>query len=253
MLAISVPATSAIAVKIILNVVSTPETIFSSINAARPRNPTLPGTSSIMPGTCVMVAGRSSNRAYQLLATPTVNAPRNTPISGPKNLTPRRLPPTANAPAITIHTASLKWARSKMVNAIGIVTTAIASVHAGKGAARAMTGSPSSRLATAPPTATPKPMLKKMTNAPLNRDVPADRFRVESSISAMVNVNPGISTISPASVAFETAYGPMTKVSDPANADAAPAATNSKTLPNDWYLSASSDRRPMIKPIKAEA
>src|SRR5262249_51179876 len=97
-LAIKVPATSATAVKTILNVVSTPETIFSSINAARPRKPTLPGTSSIMPGTSVMIAGRSSNRAYQLLATPTVNAPRNTPISGPKNLTPRRLPPTANAP-----------------------------------------------------------------------------------------------------------------------------------------------------------
>ena len=92
-----------------------------------------------------------------------------------------------------------------MVKAIGIVTSASASVHAGKGAARATAGSPSSKLAIAPPTATPKAMLKKITNAPLNRDVPDDRFRVESSISAMVNVNPGMSTINPASVAFDTA------------------------------------------------
>src|SRR5215470_879022 len=207
MLAINVPATSATAVKIILNEVSTPETIFSSINAARPRKPTLPGTSSIMPGTSVMIAGRSANRAYQLLATPTVNAPRKTPVSGPKNLTPRRLPPTANAPAIIIHTASRNWARNRMVKAIGIVTSASASVQAGRGwgSARGTAGTPSSKLAKAPPTATPKPMLKKTTNAPLSRDVPDDRLRVESSISAMVNVNPGMSTINPASVAFETA------------------------------------------------
>src|SRR5262245_24421046 len=130
-----------------------------------------------MPGTSVMIAGRSSNRAYQLLATPTVNAPRKTPISGPKNLTPRRLPPTASAPAINIHTASRNWARSRMVKAIGIVTSASASVHAGKGAGRAMAGSPSNKLAIAPPAATPKPMLRKSSLLILPPERGEDRSR----------------------------------------------------------------------------
>ena len=75
MLAINVPATSAIAVKIILKVVSIPDTICRSSSDANPRKPTLPGTSSKMPGTCVMIAGRSSKREYQLLAMDALNVP----------------------------------------------------------------------------------------------------------------------------------------------------------------------------------
>ena len=157
-------------------------------------------------------------RANRLLPALTTKAPRNAPSCSPTEAPANFDTRYAAAHATTMLPMSRRCALSKTANATGAISNAIHSLHDGSAArdsAPCNDGSASCNIGpSAPPvcapSARPKPSPRKTTMAPLKRAVPEERCRVESSVSATVNVRPGNKITSPASDVAKPLRVPIT-------------------------------------------
>ena len=139
---------------------------------------------------------------------PTTAAPTKPPSSRPSTWAPTRPATTASSPASTTQGASRSSALRMTVKARPASTALSAKVHSGQRPRSAPAcGGPATTSARRLPSATPKMMPRKVMPAPARRAVPEARWRVESSRMAMVSMKPGMSTMSPASVAVVVANG----------------------------------------------
>ena len=110
---------------------------------------------------------------------------------------------------------------------------------------------PNASAATFAPIATPNAMPRNVTTAPDSRAVPDARWRVDSSVIAVVSVRPGINAIRPASVATYTEYGPVATLSAAASAETRKAASGSNTRRAAGNRPITSASTPTVEPSSA--
>jgi len=186
-----------------------------------------------------------------LLATPTVNAPTNTPSSGPSHRAPSLLPPIASAPANNIHPASILCARNRIINASGATINAMNSVQDGSKTGFMMCGLPNVASADLASQRYAKTNRQNRTSAPLKRAVPETRLRVDNS-SWLQSTSIRINTIKPASVALDTANGPIKNVSPPQSTTPSKPRSVQISCQTRFCACASRESKPMNSPIPAD-
>ncbi len=103
------------------------------------------------------------------------------------------------------------------------------------------------------PSATETAITTNTVNAPNSRDVPATRWRFDSSVTATVRVRPGIRMMMPARVARFTAIGPARCDIVTATADARNAASGSNSRATAARRVATTARMPVSRPMAAAA